>query len=420
MARTTTQRKSPVARKANSRPVSNGSTIALYLRHPIQSSIRWFDSYFLHQSKLFYSLVMLILLMVGCGLVMVLSASNVLSVKATGDPFSEFRSQLFFALLGLAAMLFISKRSVEQIQRYTTAFFWLTVFMQLLVRVPGIGVSVGGNTNWINLGFTQIQPSEFLKIGVILFLASLLSTKLDYLWDFQTVSQPVLIYGFGSAGLVLLLSGDLGTAAVMGSFILGLLFLIGMPANRLMIFVGLGALGAVMAAAISPNRVSRILSFFNRCDSNIEGANWQVCHGEWALASGGLFGTGLGESKMKWGWIPEVENDFIFSIVGEEVGLIGAVVVLILFFLLARYLRQVSLNSTTSFGSIAVTGIMLWVLIQALINIAVVLHLFPVLGVPLPLFSKGGSSMLAVLMALGIVLAVERDQTKAPRGVRTR
>ena len=420
MSRTTAQRKSPVTRKVNSRPVSNGSTIALFLRHPIQSSIRWFDSYFLHQSKLFYSLVMLILLMVGCGLVMVLSASNVLSVKATGDPFSEFRSQVFFALLGLAAMLFISKRSVEQIQRYTTAFFWITVFMQLLVRVPGIGVSVGGNTNWINLGFVQIQPSEFLKIGVILFLASLLSTKLDYLWDFQTVTQPVLIYGFGSAGLVLLLSGDLGTAAVMGSFILGLLFLIGMPANRLMIFVGLGALGAVMAAAISPNRVSRILSFFNRCDSNIEGANWQVCHGEWALASGGLFGTGLGESKMKWGWIPEVENDFIFSIVGEEVGLIGAVVVLILFFLLARYLRQVSINSPTAFGSIAVTGIMLWVLIQALINIAVVLHLFPVLGVPLPLFSKGGSSMLAVLIGLGIVLAVERDQAKVPRGVRTR
>ena len=120
---------------------------------------------------------------------------------------------------------------------------------------------------------------------------------------------------------------------------------------------------------------------------------------------------------MKWGWIPEVENDFIFSIVGEEVGLIGAVVVLILFFLLARYMRQISINSSTSFGAIAVTGIMLWILVQALINIAVVLHLFPVLGVPLPLFSKGGSSMLAVLMALGIVLAVERDQSKAPRRV---
>ena len=417
MARPSTQRRTPESRKPAASSSGVGLAIARFLRHPIQSSIRAFDSYFLHQSNLFYRFVMLILFMLGCGLVMVLSASNVLSVKATGDPFAEFKSQVFFAILGLAAMLFISKRSVEQIQGFTTVFFWITVGMQLLVGVPGIGVSVGGNTNWINLGFVQLQPSEFLKIGVILFLASLLSANLDYLWDFQTVAKPVLIYGFGSAGLVLFLSGDLGTAAVMGSFILVLLYLIGMPANRLMIFVGLIGVAAIAAAAASPNRLNRILSFFNRCDSNIEGANWQVCHGEWALASGGLFGTGLGESKMKWGWIPEVENDFIFSIVGEEVGLIGAVVVLILFFLLARYMRQISINSSTSFGAIAVTGIMLWILVQALINIAVVLHLFPVLGVPLPLFSKGGSSMLAVLMALGIVLAVERDQSKAPRRV---
>jgi len=420
MARTTTQRRKPESRKSDSGSKGVRPAIANFLRHPGQTSIRWFDSYFLHQSNLFYRFVMLILLMLGCGLVMVLSASNVLSVKQTGDPFSEFLSQVGFAVLGLAAMLFISKRSVAQIQSYTTAFFWTTVVLQLLVRVPGIGVSVGGNTNWINLGIVQIQPSEFLKIGVILFLASLLSANLDYLWDFNTVAKPVLIYGFGAAGLVLVLSGDLGTAAVMGSFILVLLFLIGMPANRLMIFVGLIGVAALVAATASPNRLNRILSFFNRCDSNIEAANWQVCHGEWALASGGLFGTGLGESKMKWGWIPEVENDFIFSIVGEEVGLIGAVVVLILFFLLARYMRQISINSRTDFGSIAVTGIMLWILIQALINIAVVLHLFPVLGVPLPLFSKGGSSMLAVLMALGIVLAVERDQATAPRKVARR
>ena len=420
MARTTTQRRKPESRKTDSGSNRVSAAIAKFLRNPMQTSVRWFDSYFLHQSNLFYRFVMLILLMLGCGLVMVLSASNVLSVKQTGDPFSEFLSQVGFAVLGLAAMLFISKRSVAQIQSYTTAFFWTTVVLQLLVRVPGIGVSVGGNTNWINLGIVQIQPSEFLKIGVILFLASLLSANLDYLWDFSTVAKPVLIYGFGAAGLVLVLSGDLGTAAVMGSIILVLLFLIGMPANRLMIFVGLIGVAALVAATASPNRLNRILSFFNRCDSNIEAANWQVCHGEWALASGGLFGTGLGESKMKWGWIPEVENDFIFSIVGEEVGLIGAVVVLILFFLLARYMRQISINSRTDFGSIAVTGIMLWILIQALINIAVVLHLFPVLGVPLPLFSKGGSSMLAVLMALGIVLAVERDQATAPRKVARR
>lgn len=420
MARTNIQRRKPESRKTDSGSNRVSAATAKFLRNPMQTSVRWFDSYFLHQSNLFYRFVMLILFMLGCGLVMVLSASNVLSVKQTGDPFSEFLSQVGFAVLGLAAMLFISKRSVAQIQSYTAAFFWTTVVLQLLVRVPGIGVSVGGNTNWIDLGIVQIQPSEFLKIGVILFLASLLSANLDYLWDFNTVAKPVLIYGFGAAGLVLVLSGDLGTAAVMGSFILVLLFLIGMPANRLMIFVGLIGVAAFVAATASPNRLNRILSFFNRCDSNIEAANWQVCHGEWALASGGLFGTGLGESKMKWGWIPEVENDFIFSIVGEEVGLIGAVVVLILFFLLARYMRQISINSRTDFGSIAVTGIMLWILIQALINIAVVLHLFPVLGVPLPLFSKGGSSMLAVLMALGIVLAVERDQATAPRKVARR
>jgi len=418
MSRTTTTQRKPANRETGS--ADRGSSFVSVLRHPIQNSIRWFDGYFLHQTNLFYRFVMLILFMLGCGLVMVLSASNVLSVKETGDPFAEFLSQVFFASVGLFFMLIVSKRSVEQIQRYSTYFFWFTVGLQLLVKVPGIGVTVGGNTNWIDLGIVQIQPSEFLKIGVILFLASLLSTRLDYLGDFQTTSQPVLIYGFGSVGLVLFLSGDLGTAVVMGLFILALLFLIGMPANRLMLFVGLGVAGAVMAAAVSPNRVSRILSFFNRCEDSIDGANWQVCHGEWALASGGLFGTGLGESKMKWGWIPEVENDFIFSIVGEEVGLIGAVVVLILFFLLARFMRRISLNSSTAFGAIAVTGIMLWILVQALINIAVVLHLFPVLGVPLPLFSKGGSSMVAVLIALGIVLAVERDQANKPKKVRRR
>lgn len=421
MSRTvSTQRRTRINAKSTRESDSLVSLLGGFLRHPVQHAIRWFDAYFLHQSKLFYSLVMLILLMVGCGLVMVLSASSVLSVKASGDAFAEFRSQAAMTVIGLALMLIISKRSVSDIQKLSVLAFWGSVGLQLLVLVPGLGVTVGGNTNWLNLGFIQIQPSEFLKIGIILMLANLLAPNLDYLWDFESGVKPVLIYGFGAAGLVFLTSGDLGTAAVMISFIFLLVFLIGMPWERLMIFVGLGGLALLVAAIASPNRMARIFTFLAQGGSTVDGANWQVDHGTWALASGGLFGTGLGESKMKWGWIPEVENDFIFSIVGEEVGLIGAAVVLILFFLLARYLRQVSLNSSTAFGSIAVTGIMLWVLVQALINIAVVLHLFPVLGVPLPLFSKGGSSMIAVLVALGIALAVERDQAKPARGVKRR
>ena len=394
--------------------------IRQFSRNPIRGARTWFENYFLHQSKLFTWLMRLIIFMVAVGLVMVLSASNVNSIKNTGDAFAEFKQQLFFAILGLSAMLFISMRSIETIQKYSRVFFFIALGMQLAVLLPGFGVSVGGNRNWLNLGIATIQPSEFLKLGIILVLASLLSPNLDNLWDFASGAKHVLYWGFVPAFLVLVTAGDLGTAAVMVSFIFLTMYLIGMPSDKLMLFVGLAVGALLLAAVFSANRMARILAFLAQGTSNVDGADWQVTHGTWALASGGLFGTGLGESKMKWGWIPEVENDFIFSIIGEEVGLIGAVLILFCFFLLAKFIRQVSLNSRTDFGSIAVTGIMLWILVQALVNIAVVLHLFPVLGVPLPLFSKGGSSLLAVMMALGVVLAVEREQAQSKRRVRSR
>jgi len=415
MARTTQTVKK---RQVENQRASVAQGISQLLRNPAQTSIRWFDSYFLHQSKLFYRLVMLIVLMLGCGLVMVLSASNVVSIKATGDAFAEFRSQLLYAGFGLLLMVFISKRSVATIQNFSMIFFAAAVLMQLAVRIPGVGVTVGGNTNWISIFGQTIQPSEFLKLGIILALATWISPYLDSLWDWRRSFAPLLGFGFAPAALVLLSSGDLGTAAVMIVFVLALAFLIGVPWNFLWVFIGSGAVVFLIASIVSPNRMRRIFAFFDRANSAGDDTNWQITHGTWALASGGLFGTGLGDSKMKWGWIPAVENDFIFSVIGEEIGLIGAVIVIILFFMLARYIRQVSINSATDFGSVAVTGIMLWLTLQAFINIAVVLDLFFVIGVPLPLFSRGGSSMLAVLMALGVVLAVERDRAIPKRGVR--
>jgi cell division protein FtsW len=404
--------------QVESQRASFAQGVSALVRNPVQTVFGWFDSYFLHQSKLFYSLVMLIALMLGCGLVMVLSASNVVSIKATGDAFAEFRSQLIYASLGLLFMVFISKRKVSTIQNFSMAYFVLTILMQLAVLIPGVGVTVGGNTNWISIAGFTIQPSEFLKLGIILALATWISPYLDSLWHWRSSFLPLLGFGFTPAAIVLLSSEDLGTAAVMVVFVLALAFLIGVPWNFLGVFIGMGTLAFYIASILSPNRVRRILAFFDRASIPADETNWQITHGTWALASGGLFGTGLGDSKMKWGWIPAVENDFIFSVVGEEVGLIGAVIVIILFFMLARYIRQVSINSATDFGSVAVTGIMLWLTLQAFINIAVVLDLFPVIGVPLPLFSRGGSSMLAVLMALGVVLAVERDRVIPKRGVR--
>ena len=413
MSKTTQTSKRP---KAAPKP-SMVQKVAGVVRNPIRSVINWFDNYSLHQSTLFYRLVMLIGLMLVLGLVMVLSASNVVSIKATGDAFAEFRSQLLYAFLGFLAMIFISKRSVEALRQFSMVFFAATVVLQLLVLVPGIGVTRGGNRNWLAIGGFTLQPSELLKLGMILAIATWVSPHLDSLWEWRKSVIPFVVFGFLPALLVLALSNDLGTSAVMIVFVLLLAVLVGLPWKYIGAFVATGALVFLVAAISSPNRVRRLLSAFGLGGEG-DDSNWQVKHGEWALASGGLFGTGLGDSKMKWGWIPEVENDFIFSVIGEEAGFVGAIVVLILFFILARYLRKVSINSATDFGSIAVTGIMLWITLQAFINIAVVLGLMPVIGVPLPLFSRGGSSMLAVLMALGVVLAVERDQVRPKRSVR--
>jgi cell division protein FtsW len=409
--------KQVVKKRSVAKPSVRGN-ISTALRNPVQSAISWFDSYFLHQSNLFYRLAMLIVFMLGCGLVMVLSASNVVSIKATGDAFSEFRSQAYVAILGLAIMIFISMRTVALIQRFSMLFWAGSLFLQFLVMVPGIGKTVGGNTNWLAIGPLSLQPSEFMKLGIILALATKLSPNLNEFWDWRKGARPLVVYGILPAGLIFLTSQDLGTTLVIVAFVVALAFLIGMPMKDIGIIVASGAVLALGFALSNQNRMNRILGFLGQTDATAADTNWQTDKAAWAFASGGIFGTGLGDSKMKWGWIPEVENDFIFSIIGEEVGLIGAVVVLVLFFMLARYIRRVSLNSTTTFGAIAVTGVMLWITLQAFINIAVVLGLAPVIGVPLPLFSKGGSSMLAVLMALGVVLAVERDQERPRRRVR--
>jgi cell division protein FtsW len=399
---------------------SNFSGLSNFFRSPVKSSIFWFDRYFLHQSKLFYRLVMLVLLLVGFGLITVLSSSNVVDIKQSGNPFSGVESQLTFAIIGLALMVFFSTRSVEWLESISKLAFYGGIGGQLLVMVPGVGVSVGGNTNWIRVFGQTVQPSEFLKIGLILHLAHLLGKHRDELWDFNTGPKQVLIAGFGAAGLVFLTSRDMGTALVFLIIVLGMAYLAGMPSTHFNKFLILTFGGVLVGALSSPSRVARIIAFFQQGQSTVDGADWQVKHGLWALANGGLFGVGPGNSTLNWGWIPEVENDFIFANIAEEWGMLGALLVLFCFLLLGKYLRKIASNSNIAFASLAATGVMLWILLQALINIAVVLHLLPVLGVPLPLISKGGSSIVAVLMALGVVLAFERIQAPAVSTARRR
>lgn len=285
---------------------------------------------------------------------------------------------------------------------------------QVLALIPGLGVSSGGNTNWIGFGPFIIQPSEFMKLGLIIFIATFLSKRVDMLWDWRSAGLPAMIAGFGAAGIVFVLGRDLGTAAVMLCIVLSLVFLAGLPTLHLMRFVVATIVVFIIGALASPSRIARILTFFSQGSAVDDGSDWQVRHGIWALASGGITGTGLGQSKLNWGWIPEIENDFIFASIGEEWGLIGALVVLALFFIMFQRLRRMANTHDNPFATFVVLGVMLWVTIQALINIGVVLHIIPTLGVPLPLISKCGSSLIAILMAFGVVLSFERQKALLP------
>jgi cell division protein FtsW len=379
---------------------------------PRESFMNWYEDYFRNQSRDFKFLVGLITLMVGFGVVMVLSSSNVDSIKATGNPFQSFAAQLIFALGGLALMFFISRKSIQSIETFGLWLFLASLFMQLLVRVPGIGSAAGGNANWVGFGIFKIQPSEFIKLGLILFMAGFLSRRIDELHDWRRGLLPSLIAGFVSAGLVLGFGNDLGTAGVILVVTLAVMVTVGLPWKHITWVVA--SIVVIFAATTfsSPNRLARVLAFFDP-SSAADSTNWQVQHGLWALASGGAFGTGLGQSKLNWGWIPEVENDFIFAIIGEEWGMIGALVVIAFFFMLFIRLFKIGAKQDDPFASIATYGVALWITIQALINIAVVLQILPVLGVPLPLISRGGSSLVSLLMGLGVVLAFERNQVES-------
>ena len=377
-----------------------------------------FDNYFLHQSFHFYKTVMLILFIVGLGLVSVFSASHVSSIKTYGNPFFDFFMQTVFAIAGLLCMVVLSTMSSIQIEKFGRFLLACAVGGQLLVKVPGIGRSAGGNSNWIAIGPITIQPSEFLKLGMIIYLATLIAPKLDEMDDFHNGPKQFITLGMIGAGAVAILGNDLGTAIVMVLVLLLMLFLLNMPSYYLLrITAAVVALG-VIAIMSSGSRRARFGAFIARIldpsQISLDGTGWQTEHGFWGLAFGGITGNGLGQSKLDWGWIPEIQNDFIFANIGEEHGLLGALLVILLFFALAKYILHIANSTPDPFARVVSIGVMLWLLVQAYINIAVVLGLGPVLGVPLPLISKGGSSLLAVMMALGVVLSFERNSQSVP------
>ncbi|MFE0380248.1 putative lipid II flippase FtsW [Streptomyces inhibens] len=354
------------------------------------------------------------LLITVLGLVMVYSASQIKALQSGLSPTFFFRKQLLAAALGGGLLVIASRLSVRLHRGLAYPLLAVSVFLMCLVQIPGIGVAVNGNQNWISLGGPfQMQPSEFAKLALVLWGADLLARKQGkkLLVQWKHLLVPLIPVAFLLLGLIML-GGDMGTAIILTAILFGLLWLAGAPTR---LFVGVLGTATVIGALLiktSANRMSR-LACIGATDPGPGDQCWQAVHGIYALASGGFFGSGLGASMEKWGELPEPHTDFIFAITGEELGLAGTLSVLALFAALGYAGIRVAGRTEDPFVRYAAGGVTTWITAQAVINIGAVLGLLPIAGVPLPLFSYGGSALLPTMFAIGLLIAFARDEPAA-------
>ena len=356
----------------------------------------------------YYLLVCVTVALVVFGLIMVLSASSIVSIDTTESAYSIFLSQAVFAVVGAVALAVASRVSVPIWKRLALPILAVALVLQLLVLTP-MGVNVNGNQNWLRVGPVTVQPSEIIKVGLVLTGGLILAAKRKHLHSLSHVLVPYLVPIAAISIGIVVLGHDLGTVLILGAIVAGVLFAAGIPL-RWFAFAGIPfAAMAIAFVVTSPNRLGRFDVWLGR-DTNEFGAARQPIHGRYALADGGWFGLGLGASREKWGLLSEPHNDFIFAIIGEELGLPGTIAILALFAFLAVACYRLVTRTSDHFVRIATAGIMTWLIIQALINIGAVIGLLPVIGVPLPLVSSGGSSLITSMFALGILLSFARAE----------
>jgi cell division protein FtsW len=356
------------------------------------------------------------------GLVMVLSASSVKSLRESGNSFSFVLRQALFLILAAGLAWVAMKLRYELWKPIAQVSLVVSCALLVLPQIGGIGKTVGGNTNWIGIGSFTLQPSEFAKLGLILWCAVRLRIH-DQKASEGIASNPatLIIPGFMLVMALILLGRDLGTAVLVTGIVAGILFISGL-ALKVFGVLAMGA-GALFAALILPsaNRMNRFSAFFDPfAEENYQGVGWQQAHSIMGLASGGAVGTGLGSSKQKWGSLPEVHTDFIFAVIGEELGLLGTLATLGLFGILILGVFKVAINAQNSFDRYVCAGIGCWISVQVLLNIGTVISVIPVVGVTLPLISYGGSSLIATFIALGYVLGVLRRDPQIASEIRQR
>lgn len=356
-------------------------------------------------------------MLLAIGLMMVLSASSVYSFKVHDNSYYIFFKQLTWVAIGLPAAWLASRMN----RRVLRMMAWPAVLVAVVLLVltqTSLGFAVNGNRNWLALGPLTVQPSEIAKLSIILWAADVYAKKERLLgnpWHALIPVAPVV----GLISLLVVLQHDLGTALVLFAILLGMLWVVGVPARLFGLAFSIVGVGAFYLAASNAERRNRLTSFIDPF-KDFQGAGWQAGHGLLGMSSGGIFGKGLSASQQKWGNLPEAHTDFIFAVLGEELGLVGTLLVLALFGAIAYAAIRLAINTEDPFVRYVTAGVTIWLMGQMIINIGMVLALLPVIGIPLPLVSYGGSALVPSMVALGLLVGFARREPEAAAALQDR
>ena len=368
----------------------------------------------------YYLVLGITTLLLGLGLVMVESTASVADLIAGLSPYSDFKKQLLGGVIGVPLMWIAARSAPRLFRAFAYPLLALAIVGLGLTLIHGVGVSQNGAARWINIGGQPIQPSEIAKLALVVWGADLLARKdrLGHLADWRHMLVP-LMPGTAVLCLLVMTGDDLGTTFILLIIFLALLWVIGTPGRVFGGMLILMALAMVLMIVSAKYRLGRLVGFLDQ-GSSASGANWQATQGKYALGSGGIFGVGLGASGQKWGYVPESTSDFIFAIIGEELGLVGTLCVTALYGGLAFAGLRIARRVPDMFARLAATGITAWIVVQAVVNIGAVLGVLPITGVPLPLVSAGLSSLLSTLVALGMLMSFARLEPGAQEALAAR
>jgi cell division protein FtsW len=347
------------------------------------------------------------------GLVMVLSASSVDALRQYGTPWYFFKRQLVWLAVGAGAMFLCARRDYHSWARVARPLLVVCLILLLAVLVPGLGLASGGSARWVGVGQLRVQPSELMKLALVLFGADLVSRRARRRGQWEATTRPIVVV-FCLAAALIMRQPDMGTTLVLACIAATLLFCSGTPLATLAKLGGGLVAAAVVLGLAQPYRRARLLSFLHPF-SHSSGSGYQVVQSLFGLGRGHLIGVGLGASRAKWGFLPNAHTDFIFSILGEEMGLVGGLLVILLFAGLAVLGVRIALRARDPMGSLLAVGTTAWVVSQAAINIGAVTGILPVTGVPLPLVSYGGSSLVILMAALGMLVNVASSSHRGAR-----